>query len=205
MFKFKHIFVAVFSFLVLFTSCQNEETQLIPKPLATNTANAEKIEQFGLLDLSTKKLAYSSLSSDEKFTFWTNHLTSYLKSTELSEEQKSVVKESLDKLTPEVYQNEAKRVQFKAFMDGQWGKKLLANFTKQQIQEIFLLVDFSKKSKAQVTYLRGSCDCNPSSIFIDDCFRGSCVYAPGGCTPPRGDLGYTCGAMWLDHCNAGCL
>lgn len=204
MFKFKHIFVAVFSFLVLFTSCQNGETQLMPKPSATNTSNAEKIEQFWELDLSTKKLAYSSLSSDEKFTFWTNHLTTYLKSTELSEEQKSVVKESLDKLTPEVYQNETKRVQFKAFMDGQWGKKLLANFTKQQIQEIFLLVDFSKKSKAPTTYLISTCACNPSSLFIDDCFRGSCLYAPNGCIIPI-EGGYTCGIMWLDQCNAGCL
>jgi hypothetical protein len=84
----------------------------------------------------------------------------------------------------------------------------MAIFSKEQIQEIFMLID--EKARIEANYptdnsKRADCDCNPSSLFIDDCGRGSCVYAPyPGCIIPDGDAGYSCGMFWSDLCNAGC-
>lgn len=207
--NFKHSFAALLlSALVFFTSCQNVETVV---PEGQLGASNVKLEQFTVLDFSTKKLAYNSLSANEKAIFWQKHLTKFINAENLSAEQKVLIKECLDRISINVYQNESARIAFKTFTDGKWSKKVMTAFTKEQVQEIFMLIDAKARVEADKKYStptilkRVDCDCGVSSLFIDDCGRGSCNYAPyPGCLIPKGDEGYSCGFMWLDQCNARC-
>lgn len=203
-----YIFVTLLFATIFFNSCQSEVNEIQVTEQPKLKYENLKVSQFAELDYSSKRLAYKSLNSQEKYNFWLNHLNGFLEIKEFSSAQKRLIKEAINHLSEPIYRDNNSRIVFKEFIDGNWSKEVLNQFSKQQIQEIFMLITPEKITKYTNTAKTADCNCNVSSLFIEDCPRNSsCYYVPNNCSLPKCEEGecFSCGMMWLDICNASCI
>jgi hypothetical protein len=117
--------------------------------------------------------------------------------TDLTLEQRLLVNELYQNVTPEVFDSpEGVRNFYNNFLT-EWAQKAKKHFTKREMFEYFAHLGKIGKYKASLINARASCTC---SRTIDFCGDLDCRIPSGGCI----DSAHGCGLMWIMSCTGTC-
>lgn len=95
----KIIIILIFTGVLI--SCNKENNQIV--------SSSEKIEQIkSMTNVSERIVAFNMLSDNEKAIVWKSHLEDAINEYTLNENQLALIKESINTITPEIYNKKTK-------------------------------------------------------------------------------------------------
>ncbi len=184
------------SFAFIISSC----TKNAPSTTEDQLTQARINQVNSIQNKDLQKIAYSSLSVTEKYSFWVDHIQSERNTLILDKNQRQIVDNVISALKPEIWTNE----------------KSMADFTNSttfieleyQIKK-YIPQDVAKKLFGSYNKTRGGstedypieCVCNEGSWFDCDDPRFSDCSKQKVCEP----AGNGCGFAGLFKCNGDCF
>ena len=99
----------------------------------------KKYETFFKLNRNDRVLLFNSFSKYERYAVWAYHLRKMLREKKWNDQQKGLIKLSLNHLSPRMYdikfyeEGQQKQKTFKE----KWWPRFEANFTREEIREVF--------------------------------------------------------------------
>jgi hypothetical protein len=174
--------------------CSKNEDALIPtnQNVSVNLLKIKNVSE--MKEQETKKVAYLLLNDEEKFIFWSDHLSEASNDEELSDDQQHLFSVLIKNLKTEVFSerdNDYKSY-FKDIFVKNYLVELQKKFTRSEIEDIFY-------NAGNLIAPRNNCNCNRGSMF--GCGTSGNCY--GACnTNTITNSG--CGFLWAWECNAKC-
>ncbi|MCD0472629.1 bacteriocin fulvocin C-related protein [Flavobacterium sp. JAS] len=199
--------------ICLMTSCSEDSTV---ESLPVSIKSQLKISKvLGEKNEENQKIAYVLLSSEEKYSLWSNKYDellndrTHLKSQGiiLNDEQQELIEELKNKITKKIFEDKDsdEKAYFKNIYTPDFLKRAKKDFTKEQLGIIFFKLSapnsnttLKQLSTSRIANSEENCDCNIGAIFTcqwgaDRCNEASCEIKSNAC-----------GFLGLWECNGMC-
>lgn len=203
------ILIPVFLLYAVFIGCSKVETQ----PAEVKSDNFRGSQHLSSIKMlakeEDKKIAYSSLTPEERYALWQAKLEIASNSTTYSSVQVEKILEIKNALHLDYFKSEDKKKIFQLSKLPEWIKSVSGIFSSDQIYNlIFTLNDIDRDSSNRVE-LVADCKCAVNSSWT--CYNlqegagpsGEPVYKYQDCTKTGKctELTNGCGAFWDDECD----
>lgn len=155
-----------------------------------------------------QKVAYPLLGADEKYYLWHEHISGFVGSNSLTQQQNDHLKKLLDELRPEFFASAPTvNEDFRTF-SADWLKTAATLFRRSELLPIINSITLPTiktvtgvDTKAD---LAGGCDCNVASDTFTVCGMWETEKCRSSSTTSCRASMEGCGFLWTDSCNGAC-